>query len=170
MLHCLVSLYRMWDSLWLKIQTLFLNPNTAPNYPGVIGCNLIHLGCEEFGIVYEFKAFEEFHCPSNIYLVFFSQMCSLYHQGKLSESPQTHSASQIPSGSININTSRINAEVKETNPGQESVLGQVWVGNTCQAICIPANSVKVMQGRLTRSPGSFHVWLRLEFAINFPGG
>ena len=77
-------------------------------------------------------------------------MCSFYHQGKLSASPQTQSASQRNSGPININTLRISLEVKERDPSQESVLGQVWVGNTCQAICIPANFMKVMQGRTNK--------------------
>ena len=136
--------------LVVKDPNTLLEPQHSTQLPGVIGCNLICLGCEEFGRVYGFKAFEEFHCPSNIHPVVFSQMCSFYHQGKLSESTQTQAASQTTSGIININTARINAEVEETNPGQESVLGQVWVGNTCQAICIPANSVKVMQGRTNK--------------------
>ena len=105
--------------LVVKDPNTLLEPQHNTQLPGVIGCNLICLGCEEFGRVYRFKAFEEFHCPPNIHLAVFAQMCSFYHQGKLSESPQTQAASQITSGSININTSRINAEVKETNPGQE---------------------------------------------------
>ena len=136
--------------LVVKDPNTLLKPQHSTQLPGVIGCNLIHLGCEEFGRVYGFKAFEEFHCPSNIHPVVFSQMCSFYHQGKLSESTQTQAASQTTSGLININTVRINAEVEETNPGQESVLGQVWVGNTCQAICILANSMKVIQGRTNK--------------------
>ena len=86
------------------------DPNTLLKHqyntqlPGVIRCNLIHLGCEEFGRVYEFKAFEEFHCPPNTHPVVFAQMCSFYHQGKLSTSPQTQFANQINSGPINIDT------------------------------------------------------------------
>ena len=117
-----------------------------------------------------FKAFKEFHCPPNIHLVVFAQMCSFYHQGKLWESPQTQAASQITSGSININTSRINAEVKETNPGQESVLGQVWVGNTCQAICILANSVKVMQGRTNKITRQLSCMVEARVCNNLPRG
>ena len=66
----------------VKTLTLFSNPNTAPQLPGVIGCNLIRLGCEEFGKVYGFEAFEEFQCPPNLHLVVFAQMCSFYcHTG-----------------------------------------------------------------------------------------
>ena len=76
--------------LVVKDPNSLLEPQHNTQLPGVIGCNLIHLGCEKFGRVYGFKAFEEFHCPSNIHLVVFSQMCSFYRQVKLSESPQTH--------------------------------------------------------------------------------
>ena len=89
--------------------------------------------------MYGFEAFEEFQCPPNIHPVVFSQMCSFYHQGKLLGSNQTQATSQTTSGIVNINTARISAKVEDTNPGQEAVLGQVWVGNTYQAICILAN-------------------------------
>ena len=156
--------------LVVKDPNSLLKPQHNTQLLGVIGCNLIHLGCEEFGRVYVFKAFEEFHCPPNIHPVVFAQMFSFYHQGKLSVSPQTQPANQINSDPININTLRINTEVKERNPGQESVLGQVWVGNNCQAICIPANSMKVCRVGLTRSLSGFHVWLRLGYAITSQGG
>ena len=104
---------------------------------------------EEFGRVYGFKAFEEFHCPVNVHPVVFAQMCSFYHQGKLPSS-QTQSANQTSSGSINVNTSGISSEVKKEDPSLESVLGQVWVGNTHEAICIPANSMKVLQGKTSK--------------------
>ena len=92
--------------LVVKDPNTLLEPQHSTQLPGVIRCNLICLGCEEFGRVYGFKAFEEFHCPSNIHLVVFSQMCSFYHQDKLSESTQTQAASQTTSGLININTAR----------------------------------------------------------------
>ena len=154
--------------LVVKDPNTLLKPQHNAQLPGVIGCNLICLGCEEFGGVYGLKAFEEFHCPSNIHLVVFAQMCSFYHQGKLLESPQTQAASQITCGSININTSRINAEVKETNPGQESILGQVWVGKTCQAICIPANSVKLMQGRANKITRHLSCMVEARVCYNLP--
>ena len=157
--------------LVVKDPNTLLKPQHSTKLPGVIGCNLIYLGCEEFGRVYGFKAFEEFHCPSNIHPVVFSQMCSFYHQGtKLSASAQTQAASQTTSDSININMSRINAEVKETNPGQESVLGQVWVGNTCQAICILANSVKVMQGRTNKVTRQLSCMVEARVCHNLPRG
>ena len=100
--------------LVVKDPNTLLEPQHNTQLQGVIGRNFICLGCEEFGRVYGFKAFKEFHCPPNIHPVVFAHICSFYHQGKLSESPQTQAASQIASGSISINTLRINAEVKET--------------------------------------------------------
>ena len=156
--------------LVVKDPNTLLEPQHSTQLPGVTGCNLIRLGCEEFGRVYGFKAFEEFHCPSNIHLVVFAQMCSFYHQGKLSESNQTQAANQTTSGTININSSRINAEVEDTNPGQESVLGQVWVGNTCWDICILANSMKVMQGRTNKVTWQLSCMVEARVCHNLPRG
>ena len=46
--------------LVVKDPNTLLEPQHSTQLPGVIGCNLIHLGCEEFGKVYGFEAFEEF--------------------------------------------------------------------------------------------------------------
>ena len=75
--------------LVVKDPNTLLEPQHSTQLPGVIGCNLIHLGCEEFGRVHGFEAFEEFRCPPNLHPVVFAQMCSFYHQGKLSDQPQT---------------------------------------------------------------------------------
>ena len=61
-------------------------------------------------------------------------------------------------------------KVKETNPGQESVLGQVWVGNTCQAICIPANSMKVVQGRTNKITQQLSCMVEARIFHNLPRG
>ena len=57
--------------------------------PGVIGCNLIRLGCKEFGRSYGFDAFKEFRCPEDVHPVIFAQLCSHYHQSKLLDSSST---------------------------------------------------------------------------------
>ena len=57
--------------LVVKDPNTLLEPQHSTQLPGVIGCNLICLGCEEFGRVYGFEAFEEFHCPPNIHPVVF---------------------------------------------------------------------------------------------------
>ena len=156
--------------LVVKDPNTFLEPQCNTQLLGITGCNLIHNGCEEFGKVYEFKAFEEFHCSPNIHLVVFTQMCSFYHQGKLSASPQTQSANQINSDPININTLRISMEVNERDPGQKSVLGQVWVGNTYQAICILANSMEVMQGRTNKITWQLSCMVEDRLCNNLPSG
>ena len=61
-------------------------------------------------------------------------------------------------------------EVEETNPGQESVLGQVWVGNTCQAICILANSMKVMQGETNKVTRRLSCMVEARVCHNLPRG
>ena len=77
-------------------------------------------------------------------------MCSFYHQGKLS-SPQTGSTNQNLD-SIKVNTLGISSKSKKKNPssGLDAVLSQVWVGSTHEAICIPANSMKVLQGKTNK--------------------
>ena len=156
--------------LVVKDPNTLLEPQHSTQLPGVIGCNLIHLGCEEFGRVYGFDAFEEFQCPPNLHPVVFAQMCSFYHQGKLSEQPQTLSASNIHSGQININTSEISSEVINQDLSQESVLSQVWVGNPQQAICIPANSMKVVQGRTDRITRRLSCMVEARACNNLPRG
>ena len=156
--------------LVVKDPNTLLEPQHSTQLPGVIGCNLIHLGCEEFGKVYGFEAFEEFWCLPNLHPVVFAQMCSFYHHGKLSEQPQTLSANQIHSGQININTSEISSEVRNQDLSQESVLSQVWVGNPQQAICIPANSMKVVQGRTNRITRRLSCMVEARACNNLPRG
>ena len=44
--------------LIVKDPNTLLQPQHFTQLPGVIGCNLIHLGCEEFERVYGFEPFE----------------------------------------------------------------------------------------------------------------
>ena len=101
--------------LVVKDPNTLLEPQHSTQLLGVIGCNLIQLGCEEFGKVYGFQAFEEFHCPVNVHPVVFAQMCSFYHQGKLPSS-QAQSANQTSSGLTNVNTLGISSEAKKKRP------------------------------------------------------
>ena len=131
-------------------NTLF-EPQYNTQLVGVVGCNLIWLGCEEFGKVHGFEAFKTFHCPDNVHPLVFAQMCPFYHQGKLTS--QIQSSSQSNSQSIiNVNTSGISSEAKkqDLSLGLAIVLGQVWVGSTHEAICIPANSMKVLNGKTSK--------------------
>ena len=75
--------------LMVKDLNTLLEPQYSTQLLGVIRCTLTQLGCEEFGRVHGFQAFEEFHCPVDIHPVVFAQMCSFtirvnYHCLKLS--------------------------------------------------------------------------------------
>ena len=74
--------------LVVKDPNVLLEPQYSNQLLGVIGCNLIQLGCEEFGRSYGFNAFEEFGCQDNVHPVVFTQLCSHYHQSKLLDKPQ----------------------------------------------------------------------------------
>ena len=134
--------------LVVKDPNTLLEPQRSTQLPGVIGCNLIQLGCEESGRTYGFEPLESFQCPSNIHPIVFTQFCSYYHQQKLWA--QTKSSS-IDAGTsqVNISTSGISseAEVEGLAGSANAVLGQVWVSDSCQPICIPANSARIVSGK-----------------------
>ena len=126
--------------LVVKDPNTLLEPQHNTQLPGVIRCNLIQLGCEEFGRVHGLEALRKFCCPESIHPMIFVQMCSFYHQGKLSSSSQTRPIDQnLNLGSIKVNTSGISSgdERENPSPSSDAVLGQIWVGLTCEAICIP---------------------------------
>ena len=75
-----------------KDPNTLLEPQCATELPGIIGCNLICLGCEEFGKLYGFECFENFQCLSAVHPVVFSQFCTFFHQEKLKA--QTESEGQ----------------------------------------------------------------------------
>ena len=62
-----VSILGFWipsvGFLVVKDPNTVLESQYSTHTPGVIGCNLIQLGYEEFGKVYGFGAFETFMCP-----------------------------------------------------------------------------------------------------------
>ena len=116
---------------------------------GVIGCNLIWLGCEEFGRIYGFNLLKKFQCPKNIHPMVFTQFCSYYHQQKLQGQTECFSASSNAS-QAHVGTSGISSEVVDGDSGSEvnAVLGQVWVSDSQQPICIPAHSAHIVSGKL----------------------
>ena len=132
--------------LVVKDPNVLLKPQYSTQSPGVNGCNLIQLGCEEFGRLYGFDAFKEFPCLDGVHPVVFAQLCSHYHQSKLLDNPPN----QVNSSSVQFSPSETSSsEAKKQVPytGSGNILGQVWVGITCEPICIPANLVKVVQGK-----------------------
>ena len=98
--------------LVVKDPNVLLEPQYSAQLPGVIGCNLIRLGCKEFGRSYGFDAFEEFHCPDNVHPVVFAQLCSHYHQSKLLDKPQA----QVSSFSVQSSSSETSSsEAKKSS-------------------------------------------------------
>ena len=156
--------------LVVKDPNTLLEPYHNTQLPGVIGCNLIHLGCEEFGRIHGFQALRKFHCPESVHPMIFAQMCSFYHQGKLSL-PQTGPMTQNL-GCIKVNTLGISSGGERKNPssGLDAVLGQVWVGNTREAICIPANCMKVLQGRMNKITQRLSCMVEASECSNLPLG
>ena len=99
--------------------------------------------------MYGFDAFEEFCCLEGVHPVVFAQLCSHYHQRKLLDSSST----PVSSDSINVSSSGITfseAKKKVPDSSSDNILGQVWVGINNNPICIPANSVKVIEGKTNK--------------------
>ena len=61
--------------LMVRDHNKLLEPQHSTQLLGVIGCNLIQLGCEEFGRIHGFEPLENFQCPSNIHPMVFTQFC-----------------------------------------------------------------------------------------------
>ena len=109
--------------LVVKDPNTVLEPQHSTQSPGVIGCNLIWLGCEEFGKVFGFKAFETFKCPGEVHPLVFAQMCTLYHQGKaqaqsVSSASNSLQSNSILGSSIPVTTSEIDFEAKKNTSVQ----------------------------------------------------
>ena len=152
--------------LVVKDPSTVLEPQYSTQMPGVIRCNLIRLGCEEFGKVFGFEAFETFTCPKEVHPLIFAQMCTLYHQGKVQVQSDSHTSNNSQSNtqqsnSIHVTASQVNFHsTQEDLSPSDAIPSQVWVGSPYQNICIPANSVKVVQGKTSRDcPTTFlHDW------------
>ena len=100
-----------------------------------------------------FKAFETFRCPKEVHPLIFAQMCTLFHQSK-GQNVQT--GSHAPNSNqqiseIQATTSEINCNlIPKDLDSQDTILGQVWIGDPRKVICIPANSVKVIEGKTSK--------------------
>ena len=143
--------------LVVKDPSTVLEFHYSTHTPGVIGCNLIRLGYEEFGKVFGFKAFETFQCPKEVHPLIFAQMCTLYHQSKGQDvQPDIHTSNSIQQddqqiNEIQVTTSNINCNsILEDLSSLDATLRQVWICDPCKVICIPANSVKVVEGKTSR--------------------
>ena len=152
----------------VKDPNALLEPQHSTQLPGVIVCNLIWLGCEEFRRSYGFDAFEGFHCPEGVHPVVFAQLCSHYHQSKLLDSPST----QVSSNSVQVSSSETSSSEAKKNPnaGLDNILGQVWVGITHEPICIPTHSVKVVKGKTDKITRRLTCMVEARDINNLPMG
>ena len=66
----------------------------------------------------------------------------------------------------------ISSRDERENPSSSSdaVLGQVWVGSTREAICIPANCMKVLQGRTNKITQRLSCMVEARECNNLPLG
>ena len=161
--------------LVVKDPSTVLESQYSTRTPRVIGCNLIWLGYEEFGKVYGFEAFETFMCPKEVHPLIFAQMCTLYHQGKDQAKPDLHASNSLPKDqqteTIQVTNSNINFHsITEDLSPLDATLGQVWIGNPCKVICIPANSVKVVEGKTSRKARRLSCMIEARSQNNLPLG
>ena len=160
--------------LVVRDPNTLLEPQHNTQLLDVIRCNLIHLGGEEFGRVHRLEALRKFNCPKNVHPIIFAQMCSFYHQGKLSSlSSQTRPVNLDSNlGSIKVNTSGISSGDERENPSSslDAHLGQVWVGSTREAICILANCMKVLQARTNKITQRLSYMVEARECNNLPLG
>ena len=162
--------------LVVKDPNTFLKPQYNTHTPGFIRCNLIQLGYEEFGKVFGFEAFETFTCPKEVHPLIFAQICTLYHQGKDQVQSDAHSSNSLPnsnqqSSTFHVTNSNINfhSTPEDLSP-LDATLGQVWVGDPHQVICIPANSVKVVQGKTSKKARQLSCMIEARSQNNLPLG
>ena len=90
--------------LVVKDPNTLLELQYSTQLSGVIGCNLIHLGCEEFDKLHGFECFKNFQCPSSVHPVVFSQFYTFFHQEKLKAQakPESQDTTNVSSSGISL--------------------------------------------------------------------
>ena len=72
---------------------------------------------------------------------------------------------------IQVTTSNINCNsIPKDLSSQDATLGQVWIGNPHKVICIPANSVKVIEGKTSRKARRLSCMIEARSQNNLPLG
>ena len=126
--------------------------------------------------MFGFEAFKTFTCLKEVHPLIFAQMCTLYHQGKIQVQSVTHasnnSQSNSPkSNSVHITTSQVHFHSRQEDLSPlDAILSQVWVGSPYQNICIPANSVKVVQGKTSKTSRQLFCMIEARSQNNLPMG
>ena len=111
--------------------------------------------------------FENFQCPLPVHPVIFSHFCTFFHQERLKD--QAKSESQ---DATNVSSSGISLEGKKKDLTKELVttLGQVWVGESHQPLCIPTNSAKVVTGKTDKNTKRLACMVKSCDSSNLPLG
>ena len=106
--------------------------------------------------MFGFEAFKTFTCPKEVHPLIFAQMCTCtirvrFKFNLLLMHPISSQSNSSQSNSVHVTTSQVNFHTtQEDLSPSDAILGQVWVGSPYQNICIPANSVKVVQGKTSK--------------------
>ena len=95
-------------------------------------------------------------------------MCTLYHQSK---GQSVQNDSHTSNNKIQATTSNINCNSvpKDLDP-QDTILGQVWIGDPRKVICIPANLVKVIEGKTSKEARRLSCMIEARSQNNLPLG
>ena len=126
--------------------------------------------------VFGSKAFKTFTCPKEVHPLIFAQMCTLYHQGKVQVQSVTHASNNSQSNSsqfssVHVTTYQVNFHsMQEDLCPSDAILGQVWVGSLYLNICIPANSVNVVQGKTSKTVRQLSCMIEARSQNNLPIG
>ena len=89
---------------------------------------------------------------------------------QLQDNPQSNI--QVSSSSVIFGTSETSSLKLKKVPDTslDNILGQVWVGITHEPICIPANSVKVVQGKTDKITQCLTYMVESRDTNNLPMG
>ena len=156
--------------LIVKDPNTLLEPQCSTQLPGVIGCNLIHLVCEEFGRVYGFKLFKNFKV-CKVYIPWF--LCIFVHFtikksfGFKLSLPAKVSLTLVLQG---LAPKLKKKKKKDINSDLDITLGQVWVSDSHQPICILANSAKVFSGKTNKITKCLMCMVKARSNNNLPMG
>ena len=101
--------------LVVKDPSAVLKSQHDTQLPGVIGCNLLGLGCKEFERVYGLEALKEFHHPENINPIIFAHSYVLFTiKGQLASSQIKVTNQNL--GHINVNSLKDQLQSQKKRP------------------------------------------------------
>ena len=97
----------------------------------------------------------------------FMQLCLFYHQEKHWAQTESSNQSQSNVSSLGISSK---TKKKDLNFDLDATLGLVWVSDSHQPICIPANSAKVVSGKTNKITKHLTCMVEARSNNNLPMG